>query len=79
MEAQLAMTQLLKDADERARTIRDLHYGRVQALFDELPPESKKLLGLYMMEHEWDTCAALSVAACDWHRTQPKKPNGAGS
>jgi hypothetical protein len=68
-EAQLEMSQLLADADERARAIRDLHLGRVQAFFDGLSDEHKATLSRYMTEHEYDTCLALSVAACDWGRS----------
>ena len=68
-EDQLAFAQLLAEADERARAIRDLHLGRVQQLFDALSEEQKAVLGRYMTEHEYDTCLALSVAACDWHRS----------
>ena len=67
---QLAFAQLLADADERARAIRDLHRGRVQEWFDSLPEQHKVILARYMIEREWDTCAALSVAACDWSRAQ---------
>jgi hypothetical protein len=67
---QLAMTQLLEEADERARAIRDQHRGRVQRWFDSLPEAHKAALGRYMSEAEWDTCASLSVAACDWHHSR---------
>jgi hypothetical protein len=68
MTDQLAFTNLLAEADDRACAIRDLHRGRVQALFDELDPIHKDLLAEWMVMHEWDTCAALSVAACDHYR-----------
>lgn len=70
MSDQLAFSQLLAEADDRARAIRDLHLGRVQQLFDELSDEQKRLLGQFMTEHEYDTCLALSVAACDHYRSQ---------
>ncbi|MGE3702257.1 MAG: hypothetical protein AB7G08_26300 [Hyphomicrobiaceae bacterium] len=62
---QLAFTGLLAEADERASAMRDTHRGRVQAFFDELDAMRKKQLAEWMMEAEWDTCVALSVAACD--------------
>lgn len=68
MSNQLAFTSLLAEADECARAIRDLHRGRVQEWFDALPQEVKAELGRFMTEAEWDTCAALSVAACDHFR-----------
>jgi len=74
-EAQLAMTQLLEDADTHARAIRDLHRGRVQEWFDALPNSAKSKLGAFMMEAEWDTCSSLSVAACDWHRSTLETPH----
>jgi hypothetical protein len=72
-EDQLAMTQLLAEADEWAREVRDRHRGRVQRWFDSLPDAHKSALGRYMTEAEWDTCASLSVAACDWHHSQTKR------
>ena len=68
MTDQLAFSQLLAEADERANARRDLHRGRVQTWFDSLPEEKKVLLSRFMTEHEWDTCSALSVAACDHGR-----------
>jgi hypothetical protein len=73
-DTQLAMTQLLEDADARAEAVRDLHRGRVQEWFDALPNSAKSKLGAFMTEAEWDTCCSLSVAACDWHRTQLVPP-----
>ena len=70
MNSQLAFSHLLAEADERARATRDLHRGRVQAFFDALSPEQKSLLGEWMVSAEWDTCASLSVAACDWKHSQ---------
>lgn len=73
MESQLAMTQLLLEADDRAREARDRHRGRVHAWFDTLSEDQKRLLAAYMTEAEWDTCASLSVSACDYHRSQSKE------
>jgi hypothetical protein len=70
MTDQLAFTSLLAEADERANRVRDLHRGRVQEWFDALPYDAKATLGHFMTEAEWDTCCALSVAACDHHRSQ---------
>jgi hypothetical protein len=67
---QLCFASLLAEAEQRARATRDLHRGRVQTWFDALSEEHKRSLGEYMTEHEWDTCAALSVAACDWQRSR---------
>lgn len=67
MSEQLALASLLADADRRADERRDLHRGRVQAWFDSLPDTHKRQLGDWMMQHEWDTCSALSIAACDFH------------
>ena len=69
-DAQLAMTQLLHDADERARAIRDHYRGRVHEWFEGLTLEQKQKLGAFMSEAEWDTCASLSVCACDFYRSQ---------
>ena len=68
-DEQLIFERILAEAEERAREIRDQHRGRVQKLFDGLTPEQKRLLSEYMTEHEWDTCASLSIAACDWARS----------
>jgi hypothetical protein len=46
--AQLAMTQLLHDADERARQIRDHYRGRVHEWFEGLTIEQKQKLGRFM-------------------------------
>lgn len=70
MTEQLAMAALLDDADRRADERRDLHRGRVQAWFDSLPDEHKRVLGAWMISDEWDTCSALSIAACDHHLSQ---------
>jgi len=69
MDDQMAFSQLLAEADDRARATRDLHLGRVQEFFDGLCDVQKACLGRYMSEHEYDTCLALSVAANDWLRT----------
>lgn len=67
--SQLAMTQLLQEADDHAREVRDRHRGRVHAWFEGLTDEQKRQLGVYMTEAEWDTCASLSVSACDFMRS----------
>ena len=66
---QLAMTQLLEEADRQARELRDRHRGRVHDWFDSLPIEHKRALGRLMSEAEWDTCMSLSVSACDFHHS----------
>lgn len=65
MSEQLALASLLADADRRADERRDLHRGRVQDWFDSLPDAHKQQLGEWMIVQEWDTCSALSIAACD--------------
>ena len=70
LDEQLAFNALLADADERARKIRDDHLGRVQQFFDDLSEPNKLRLAHYMTEAEYDTCLALSVAACDWFRAR---------
>ena len=72
MSEQLALASLLVDADQRAEERRDLHRGRVQAWYDGLSETHKQQLGEWMIDHEWDTCSSLSIAACDdylsWRR-----------
>lgn len=70
MTEQLAMAALLDDADRRADERRDLHRGRVQGWFDSLPETLKRELGGWMISDEWDTCSALSIAACDHYMTR---------
>ena len=71
-DAQLAMTHLLREADERALAIRYQHLGRVNAWFEGLTREQKAALGRFMVEAEWETCSSLSVCACDFHRATLK-------
>jgi hypothetical protein len=75
MSEQLALASLLIEADRCADERRDLHRGRVQAWFDKLPEDHKRQLGDWMISHEWDTCSALSVAACDHYLS--RRRNGA--
>ena len=72
-EHQLAFVPMLVDADQREHARRDQHRANVQQLFDELTPHQKQQLAAWMMEHEWDTCAALSAAAGDWYETNAKE------
>ena len=72
MTDQLSFESLLSEADERANRARDQHRGRVQTLFDELDPVHQAQLAEWMTNFEWDTCAALSVAACDHYRSQAR-------
>lgn len=67
MSEQLALASLLADADQRAHERRDLHRGRVQVWYNTLPEDHKRQLGEWMISDEWDTCSALSIAACDDH------------
>ncbi|MGH7488812.1 MAG: hypothetical protein ACREMY_24900, partial [bacterium] len=69
MSEQLAFTRILADADEQMRAALNRHRERVQAWFDQLPVSDKDQLAKWMLVFEWDTCAALSAAAGDWHRT----------
>jgi hypothetical protein len=71
-DAQLAMTHLLREADELALEVRYQHLGRINAWFDGLTIEQKRQLGSFMSEAEWETCASLSVCACDFHRSNRK-------
>jgi hypothetical protein len=70
VDDQLGFASLLEEADARARAIRDEHLGRVQEFFDQLAEPEKLKLARYMTEAEYDTCLALSVAACDWFRAK---------
>ena len=66
---QLAFEQILEEAEETERAARDAHRTNVQAWFDALTVQQKYELGAWMHGREWDTCQALSAAACDWHRS----------
>lgn len=68
-DAQLQMTQLLDEADACARELRDRHRARVHIWFESLTLPQKQQLGTFMSEAEWDTCASLSVCACDFYRS----------
>ena len=69
MTDQLAFSHLLAEADELRRAALDRHRDRVQAWFDQLPASDKSQLAEWMTVFEWDTCAALSAAAGDWHES----------
>lgn len=72
---QFAFEQMLEEAEETERAALDAHRTNVQAWFDALTAQQKAELGAWMHGREWDTCQALSVAACDWHRsTLPAAP-----
>ena len=66
---QFAFEHLLEEAEETERAARDAHRTNVQAWFDALTLQQKYELGAWMLGREWDTCQALSAAACDWHRS----------
>ncbi len=66
---QLAFQQMLEEAEEMERAALDAHRTSVQAWFDALTLQQKYELGAWMHGREWDTCQALSAAACDWHRS----------
>lgn len=68
MSQQLTFSRLLAEADAQRRAALDQHRGRVQTWFDELPKCDKDRIAEWMTVFEWDTCAALSAAAGDWHR-----------
>jgi hypothetical protein len=71
MSEQLAFARVMHEADEAHRLMRDHHRAKVQAWFDRLPIDQKDELGFWMHDGpEWDTCAALSAAACDWYCTE---------
>jgi hypothetical protein len=67
MTEQLAFSDLLTETDTLRRAALDHHRGCVQAWFDQLPESDKNRLAEWMAAYEWDTCAALSAAAGDWH------------
>ena len=66
---QLAFEQILEEAEQTERAALDAHRTNVQAWFDALSAQQKYELGAWMHSREWDTCQALSVAACSWHRS----------
>ena len=66
---QFVFEQLLEEAEETERAARDAHRANVQAWFDSLTVQQQYELGAWMHGREWDTCQALSAAACDWHRS----------
>ena len=68
MSQQLAFSQVMQEAEDAHRLMRDHHRANVQAWFDRLPPDLKDELGFWMHDGpEWDTHAALAAAACDWY------------
>ena len=46
--------------------------------FENLTLKEKQDLGLFMTEAEWDTCASLSISACDFHRSRLKQRREVG-
>ena len=66
---QFAFEQMLEEAEETERAARDAHRTNVQTWFDALTTQQKDELGDWMNSREWNTCQALSAAACDWHHS----------
>lgn len=66
MTHQFAFTDLFEEMEAAEREKLDVHRAKVQAWFDALAPEQQQQLGEWMHGQEWQTCQALSVAACDW-------------
>jgi hypothetical protein len=69
---QFAFPDMLEEMDAAERAKLDAHRTKVQAWFDALAPEQKRQLGEWMYGPEWQTCQALSAAACDFYRSQPR-------
>ena len=68
---QLIFSEVLVEADERNRAAQDELRTDVQALFDELAPQQKDRLGLWLSgTAAFDAHAALAAAAGDWHHTR---------
>ena len=68
MTAQLEFTSMLADAEAQRQAALDHHRQRVQTWFDALADSDKDQLAEWMTLFEWDTCASIAAAACDWCR-----------
>ena len=75
MSEQLAFSRILAEADEQRCAALDRHRQQVQDWFDHLPLADKNQLAACMAIDEWNTHAAISAAAGDWHR-HPVSANG---
>ena len=73
MDDQFTFRDIIDEMDAIERDKLDAHRTRVQAFFDALSSEQKCQLGEWMHGPEWQTCQALSAAACDFHRSQPRQ------
>lgn len=71
MDDQFAFSDIMEEMEAAERRKLDAHRARVQAFFDGLSPEQKRQLGEWMHGPEWQTCQALSAAACDFFRSLP--------
>jgi hypothetical protein len=70
MDDQFTFSDIMEELEAAERGRLDAHRTKVQAFFDGLSPEQKCQLGEWMHGPEWQTCQALSAAACDFHRSQ---------
>ena len=70
MNDQLAFGDLIEEMEAAERAALDAHRAHVQAWFDGLSLAHKQQLGAWMHGPEWQTCQALSAAACDFYRSQ---------
>ena len=70
---QFAFAEIMEAVEEAERERADLHRTRVHEWFDTLAPGQKSQLGALFTLSEWLTCQALSAAAGDHHRSQPKQ------
>ena len=70
---QFAFAEIMEAAEEAERERADAHRTKVQVWFDRLPRGNKDQLSALFASSEWLTCQALSAAAGDHHRAQPKQ------
>lgn len=70
MDDQFTFSDIMEEMEAAERERLDAHRTKVQAFFDGLSPEQKRQLGEWLHGHEWQTCQALSTAACDWYRSR---------
>ena len=73
MGDQFTFRDMMEEMEAAERAKLDAHRTKVQAFFDGLSAEQKSQLGEWMHGPEWQTCQALSAAACDFFRSQPRQ------